>query len=168
MKIWRTFLFPKSIKCFVIFFFFSLLGKKLVINIRSKLVWILLIVSVYTINFEILKEEKMKMKRKKMWKSEVYKCERLATCGNEVGPTRSGRIVSGGQSVFPARAKREEVFVPRSLPPAATGGSCTRAISRVYLVLQKKKKRSIAICLRTSVYCLSFFGLYFRYLSSLL
>lgn len=111
----------------------------------------------------------MKMKRKKMWKSEVYKCERLATCGNEVGPTRSGRIVSGGQSVFPARAKREEVFVPRSLPPAATGGSCTRAISRVYLVLQKKKKkRSVAICLRTSVYCLSFFGLYFRYLSSLL
>lgn len=109
----------------------------------------------------------MKMKRKKMWKSEVYKCERLATCGNEVGPTRSGRIVSGGQSVFPARAKREEVFVPRSLPPAATGGSCTRAIFRVYLVLQKKKKRSIAICLRTSVYCLSFFGLYFRYLSSL-
>lgn len=61
-----------------------------------------------------------------------------------------------GSSVFPARAKREELVVPRSLPPAATG-EVARALSLAsFWCCKKKKKKSIAICFRTSVSCLSF------------
>lgn len=115
-----------------------MVGKE-VINIRSNLLVNPLIVSVYTINFEILKEEKWKGKiegnlaftSENKWRHVAMRSAPRGLVGS----------CQEGSSVFPARAKREEVIVPRSLPPAATGGSFTRAISRVFLVLQKKKKK---------------------------
>lgn len=148
--------FLKSIKCFVIF---SALSWRRSYKHPFK-TWVNpLIVSVYTVNFEILKEKKLKRKRKS-WANLKFTSK---SAWRHVAMRSAPRGLVGscqeGSSVFPARAKREELVVPRSLPPAATG-EVARALSLASFWCCKKKKKKYSDLFPNQCFLLILFGLY--------